>query len=69
VARRAVVTNDLAAIAEAAGSLDSTPDDTIDAVRRKADHFSRLVVSPEYKHAQQVADAWCAAFVWPNDAY
>ena len=27
---------------------------------------SRLVVSPEYKHAQQVADAWCAAFVWPK---
>src|SRR5207247_1331700 len=24
----------------------------------------RLVVSPAYQHAQQVADAWCAVFVW-----
>jgi hypothetical protein len=26
------------------------------------------VVSPEYKHAQLIADAWCAAFVWKKEA-
>lgn len=60
------VAADLAAIATEARTLDSTPDDTIDAVQRKASQFRRLVVSPEYKHAQQVADAWCAAFLWPK---
>lgn len=45
-------------------SIESAPDDTIDDIKRKADQFRRLVVSPEYQHAQLVADAWCAAFVW-----
>ncbi len=49
-------------------SIDESPDDTIDEVRRKADQFHRLVVSPDYRHAQQVADAWCAAFVWRKHA-
>jgi len=48
--------------------IDEAPDDTLDAVRRKAEQFHRLVVSPEYRHAQQIADAWCAAFVWPKRA-
>jgi len=48
--------------------IDEAPDDTIDAIRRKAEQFHRLVVSPEYRHAQQIADAWCAAFVWPKRA-
>ena len=33
---------------------------------RKAEQFQRLVVSPEYRHQQQIADAWCAVFVWPK---
>ena len=49
-------------------SIDEAPDDTLDAIRRKAEQFHRLVVSPKYRHAQQVADAWCAAFVWPKRA-
>ena len=44
--------------------IDEVPDDTIAEIQRKAEQFYRLVVSPEYQHAQQVADAWCAAFVW-----
>jgi hypothetical protein len=58
------VAADLSAVTREASKLDATADDTVDAVQRKADQFRRLVVSPEYKHAQQVADAWCAAFVW-----
>lgn len=44
--------------------IDEAPDETLDEIKRKAEQFHRLVVSPEYQHAQQVADAWCAAFVW-----
>lgn len=44
--------------------IDEVPDDTIDEIQLKAEQFRRLVVSPEYQHAQQVADTWCAAFVW-----
>jgi hypothetical protein len=48
--------------------IDQAPDNTIQEVRRKAEEFHRLVVSPEYRHAQQIADAWCAAFVWRKQA-
>ena len=60
------VTADVAAITTEARKLDAAPDDTADAIAKKADQFHRLQVSPEYKHAQLVADAWCAAFVWPK---
>ena len=45
-------------------SIDDTPDGTIEEIKRKAEQFNRLVLSPEYQHAQLIADAWCAAFVW-----
>jgi hypothetical protein len=48
--------------------IEEAPDDTLDAIRRKAEQFHRLIVSPEYRHVQQIADAWCAAFVWPKRA-
>ncbi len=44
------------------------PDNTIDEIQRKTDQFRRLVVSSEYRHRQQIADAWCAAFVWGKHA-
>ena len=48
-------------------TIDQARDDSIEAVELKADKFRRLVVSPEYRHRQQTADAWCAAFVWPKN--
>jgi len=54
----------LTRITTEARKLEATPDDTADAIRHKADQFHRLVVSPEYKHVQLIADAWCATFVW-----
>lgn len=65
VAEPAVAYNSLAARTR---GLDEAPDDTLDAIRHKAEQFHRLVVSPEYRHAQQIADVWCAAFVWPKRA-
>ena len=51
-------------LAERNRFIDEAPDDTIDEVQQKAKKFRKLIVSPEYRHAQQVADAWCSAFVW-----
>ena len=48
--------------------IDKAPDDNLEAIARKADQFRRLVVSPEYRHQQAIADTWCAAFVWPKRA-
>jgi hypothetical protein len=48
--------------------IDEVPDDTIDGVKLKTEQFRRLVVSPDYLHSQQVADSWCAAFVWKKVA-
>ena len=48
--------------------IDESPDDTLGEVQRKEAQFRRLVVSPEYRHRQQVADAWCAAFLQPKQA-
>ena len=55
-------------IGKSTHSIENAPDDTLDEIERKADQFRKLVVSPEYQHAQQVADAWCAAFVWQKKA-
>lgn len=55
-------------LAASTRGIDEAPDDTLDAIRRKAEQFHRLVVSPEYRHAHQIADAWCSAFVWPKCA-
>lgn len=44
--------------------MDQILDDTFEEIRGKADQFNRLVVSPEYKYAQLLADTWCAAFIW-----
>ena len=46
--------------------IDESPDDTLGEVQRKEAQFRRLVVSEDYRHEQQVADAWCAAFVQPK---
>jgi hypothetical protein len=45
-------------------SIDQAQDDSLEAIASKAEKFHRLVVSPEYRHQQLIADAWCAAFVW-----
>ena len=56
------------AIEARTNAIDQAPDNTLAEIRDKADQFGRLVVSPEYWHAQQAADAWCAAFVWKKQA-
>ena len=55
-------------IASLSRDIDESPDDTLDEVRRKEARFQRLIVSPKYRQRRRVADAWCAAFVWPKRA-
>ena len=44
--------------------IDEAPDSTFDDIQRKAEQFRSLAESLEYQHTQQIADAWCSAFVW-----
>ena len=47
-------------------SIDHGPDDILAEVHTKEAQFRRLQESADYRDAQQVADAWLAAFVWPK---
>jgi very-short-patch-repair endonuclease len=55
---------DYSHLTKAMHALDATPDDTLDAVRRKEAQYAALASDPEYIKARLLADAWCAAFVW-----
>jgi len=50
----------------AAAALDLMPDDRPEAVRAKELAFRRHEETPEYRQKKQLADAWCAAFVFPK---
>jgi len=45
----------------------AAPEETLDDVRRKEERYADMVRSAGYRHGQLLADAWCAAFVWPKD--
>ena len=47
-------------------SIDHAPDGTLEDIRRKDAQFRRMQESEDFLHVHQVADAWCAAFVWPK---
>jgi len=51
-------------LATQAGALDGIDDTSVEGVLEKEARFQRLVESEKYRHAQLVADAWCAVFVW-----
>ena len=53
-------------LASRSRSIDHAPDGTLEDIRRKDAQFRRMQESEDFQHAQQVADAWCAAFVWPK---
>jgi len=46
--------------------LDALEDASIEGVHRKEQVFRRVTESAEYRRARLVADARCAAFVWPK---
>ncbi len=54
------------AVADAAASLATAPDDTIAALHAKEDAHRRLSEHAELRRELMVADAWCAAFIAPK---
>ncbi|MER7079098.1 Type II restriction/modification system, DNA methylase subunit YeeA [Saccharopolyspora kobensis] len=44
--------------------ITTAPADNLTDVRRQESAYDDFTESPEYKRALQVADAWCAAFLW-----
>lgn len=53
-------------ITRAVAELDEASDANVDALAKKEQRWDGILGSPEYRHQKFVADAWCAAFVWPK---
>lgn len=54
-------------LASAVAELEATSDGDPAALAQKESKWDAILDSPEYKHQKFVADAWCAAFVWPKE--
>lgn len=53
-------------ITKAVTELESASDTDASALARKESRWEGILGSTEYRHQKFVADAWCAAFVWPQ---
>ncbi|MFI6421826.1 Eco57I restriction-modification methylase domain-containing protein [Streptomyces sp. NPDC050842] len=51
-------------LARKTSGISAAPSDTLEAVHEQRDRYAELTTSPEYIKARELADAWCAAFVW-----
>lgn len=58
--------SETAVVARAIAELEATPDTDVEALARKEERWEDLLDSDAYRHQKLVADAWCAAFVWPK---
>ncbi len=54
------------AVTQAVAALEAAPDADLPAVAAKESRWEALQASEAFKHQKLVADAWCAAFVWPK---
>ena len=54
------------AIARAVAELEAASDVNPEALAKKESQWDGILDSAEYRHQKFVADAWCAAFVWPK---
>lgn len=55
-----------AIIERAMAALEAASDTSPEALAQKETKWSEVLRSEEYQHRKFVADAWCAAFVWPK---
>lgn len=53
-------------VTRAVEALDESPDADLDAIGVKASQWEAIRESEAFRHQRFVADAWCAAFVWPK---
>jgi Eco57I restriction-modification methylase len=54
------------AVARAVAELEAASDANPEALAQKESQWDNILGSAEYRHQKFVADAWCAAFVWPK---
>jgi hypothetical protein len=57
-----------AEVAKAVAELEAAPDADLAAVESKEVRWQKLQASEAFRHQKFIADAWCAAFVWPKPA-
>jgi hypothetical protein len=55
-------------VARAVAELDAASDENPAALAKKESQWEDILGSTEYRHQKFLADAWCAAFVWPKHA-
>ncbi len=60
--------NDAEVVARAVTELEAASDADVDALAKKESRWDGILESAAYRHEKLVADAWCAAFVWPKQA-
>jgi hypothetical protein len=53
-------------VARALAELEAQSDASAEALARKESRWDGILGSAAYRHQKFVADAWCAAFVWPK---
>jgi hypothetical protein len=53
-------------VARAIADLESASDTSPEALSKKESQWDDILTSAEYRQQKFVADAWCAAFVWPK---
>jgi hypothetical protein len=62
------VDNETTAVTQAVSDLESAADSDVALLHKKETQWQGILDSPAYRHQRAVADAWCAAFVWPKQA-
>ena len=58
--------NETGTLRDAMRDVERTPDMDADALAEKHRRWQALLASKAYEHETLVADAWCAAFLWPK---
>jgi hypothetical protein len=63
-----VTSGESIAVAAAVAALETESDTDAAALARKQSRWGSILESHEYRHQKFIADAWCAAFVWPKNS-
>jgi len=58
--------NEVEEVVHAVEALEKSPDADLEAVEKRAAQWEAIRASEAFRHQRFVADAWCAAFVWPK---
>ena len=58
--------SEIASLEDAMRAVEQTPDTDPGALAEKQRSWKALLASEDYEHEKLVADAWCAAFLWPK---